>query len=431
RSDWEGHLWFGTTLCEEPELANERAILLNNLGDILFQQGDMAGAAGIHATISGMGLQGPARLIEISATIRAIDGLLYQNQPQKARLLFEEFTHALPQMNLPEDAAIMARAHSHFIEGVLLRYDGRLHEALHCMTGGIELLQPVTQLPPGILAELYRLRGLTAWSLGQYLQAKQDLRQATAIYRQQHDLFSVSLASGNLGLVYWSQSQLNRAERITRYSLRVARQVGADLQEIAQTGNLGLVYLSKGWCRRAKKLFDRQISKARENIVTSEQQRGQDNRALALFHLGQPQQALHHLEARLDGTDNPVSQGDIYLTLSRCYNSLGDRPRALLAAEQGLHISHQTHSVPLQIVALRVLAECRPGQAVSLLEDALALARERRRGLDVAACLLMLGHHRRDASLWERGRRILQNYEADAWLQGKSLLEPPHVIAIS
>nr|MCU0514895.1 hypothetical protein [Anaerolineae bacterium] len=28
RSDWEGHLWFGTTLCEEPELANERAILL-------------------------------------------------------------------------------------------------------------------------------------------------------------------------------------------------------------------------------------------------------------------------------------------------------------------------------------------------------------------------------------------------------------------
>jgi hypothetical protein len=43
----------------------------------------------------------------------------------------------------------------------------------------------------------------------------------------------------------------------------------------------------------------------------------------------------------------------------------------------------------------------------------------------------MLGHHRRDASLWERGRRILQNYEADAWLQGKSLLEPPHVIAIS
>ncbi len=110
--------------------------------------------------------------------------------------------------------------------------------------------------------------------------------------------------------------------------------------------------------------------------------------------------------------------------MSRCYRLLGDVKRGRPFAQQALALARETHSLPLEILALRCLAEYPEENPHSCLRRALRLARHSHRQLDQAACGLALAHLDADAALWARAAYLLEKCGADGWLVGHNDHQP-------
>ncbi|MBI5666816.1 MAG: tetratricopeptide repeat protein [Chloroflexi bacterium] len=316
------------------------------------------------------------------------------------------------------------------------RRAGLLEQAVIYADRAVRRLDDYPDTDPHLRALAYRVRGVFEWAKGLNDDALRDLREAARLYTRLGDPFGRALALGNLGLVYRTTGELDAAETATRRAVQAARQMNLAWLLTREIGNLGLVSLFQGRLKEAERLVNRHLKLASRLGIESEVGRAKGNLGVIKLHQGQYETARDLLE-----WDRAVSEAKglleglavVCTNLGRCYGCLGDGKRALDEAERALALARQLGSRALEIMALRVLAECVPPErGKSLLRRAHGLAEGRR--FDRAACLLALAALEDDTSrrarLWEVGRRHLVLMGAGTWLSGHSPEDPPRLPAL-
>lgn len=122
---------------------------------------------------------------------------------------------------------------------------------------------------------------------------------------------------------------------------------------------------------------------------------------------------------------------ETYVHLSCCLYGLDHQEDAETAVSQAAQMAHKIDSPTLHSMILRCQALFVPApEAVTLMQQALKNARQSRRRLDEAHCLLLLagfadGQQR--TALWAAGAAIMHEIGAEAWLNGRSPDNPPTI----
>ena len=364
-----------------------------------------------------------------SATLRSLA------RYDEAQAIIDEIRADLARMERPRPAAraAMAIALLDLEEMDLLRYFKRLDDALALGESLIARLAAVEGVDPHDLAMVYLRRATIVWVSGRYQAAAEDLRRSAKLYRAAGNSLQAVFAGGNLGVVYYSMSRYVEAEALMLAAIRAAEETNARYRLVSDLGDLSVVYIALGRMDLAYDYTDRMVRLAGELGNTAELSRGRGNRGYALLGLGRYEEALPDIEFSLDlYRQQGRIEGILVTTIDLIIylRGIGDEEQAARVAEENYAAARRESYPHLHIVTARCLALFPPAERQrTLLEEALALAREHERPLDEAGCLFSLAGLAEDATarnaLYGEGVRLLQQMGATGWLAGKSPANPP------
>lgn len=406
------------------------------LAAILMHTGRVDRATSAMMTALDTARRSGAPVLIARAVTGAVDILMKQGTVDRARELL---------LSVREDPVLAAAegidqadawGHLDLALANVSRRAGLLEQAVWYADRAVRRLDDFPEADPYLRALAYRVRGIFEWSKGLNDDALRDLQEAARQYTRLDDPFGRALALGNLGLVYRNAGNLEAAETATRCAVAAAKQMNLAWLLTREIGNLGLVSLFQGRLKEAERLVNHHLRLASRLGIETEVGRAKGNLGVIKLHLGQYEAARELLE-----WDRAVSEARGLLeglavtcaNLSRCYADLGDRKQAQADGKRALALAQQVGSKPLEIMALRVLAECVPPErGKPLLCRAYRLATGRR--FDRAACLLSLAGLEADsdrrARLWDVGCRQIIQAGAAAWVKGYSAGDPPRLPAL-
>lgn len=334
----------------------------------------------------------------------------------------------------PPREYILANSYLDIRQANDLRISGQLSEALALISNSLQNVLALT--PPadtGLIGNIYEARGVFYWANNQFPEALQDLQQARACYESIGHTMGLSSLIANLGLVYIRMARFDEAEQITRSSLKEARQHRSLSNELRHLADLGSVYWLRGQFAEAQPYFQQQLKLAEETQETLQIFLARNNLACLDLYAGHPERALAGLQKAVDDfrSKNWVEAliGAL-MDLSMCNYALGRVTQAQQLADEAQQLANQNQSRALQMLTLRVAAH------VGLLESpfeglerAYQMAVQLRRPFDQAACLLQQVRHAptpaRRAACWQSGVQLLNEFGAQAWLEGHSIENPP------
>ncbi len=436
-ADWKRECRFAAQVSAEMHLPAQQAAFLGYLSGILFAIGqvDEATKTGGNALSLARETRAVSPLMNTGEILVAI--LLNQGKQEAARQLLYRLDADLKQWQphiSPREYTI-GWARLTLQQTVFLRLQGRSTEAIALASQAVEGLKRLMPQDIHLLADAHKHRATMYWAQGQYALAIRDLKYALEFYSQEGDIYAEGITSGNLGLVYWSISELDNAEQSLLRSVKTTEQLNARWRLTVDVGNLGLVYLSRGQLDQALRYIQRQISLAEQTGHFKEQVRGYDNRGIVYLMQGRLREALADFTRYSDSVkqeQSPEGIGCGYVNLSWCYADLGETSRAVQLAHDALAIADEIHAASLKTIALRCLAEYETGeQKISILREALSLAKSLDRKLDEAGCCLALSAAvplpEEKTSCWNTGVALLQKIGATAWLKEHSPENPPRI----
>lgn len=371
---------------------------------------------GVAGAVAAAALRAMARYEEAQALI------------QQTRAIMERTPSPRPAVR-----AALATAMLDLEQMDLHRTFKRLPAALALGEALITRLSAVAGIDPHDLANAYVRRATIIWVSGQYEAAADDLQRAAALFRQAGDPLQATFAEANLGTVYYSMSRYGPAEAYKLAAVRAAEEVNARAQLVSEFGDLSTIYIALGRMDAALDYTNRMIALATELGNDAELSRGRGNRGYALLGLGRYDEALDDItfglelyrqQGRLEGTI--ITTVDLILYL----RGMGRAEEAAQLAQDNYDAAWRETFPHLRIVTARCLALFRPpAEQATLLRQALALAQEHGRPLDVAGCLFSLSaiaaNADEQATLFRQGAALLEQMECAGWLVGRSPADPP------
>lgn len=329
-----------------------------------------------------------------------------------------------------------ARARFNLHRAALLRIESRLTEALQAAHAALIALSSRPRQDP-LFTEALQMRGTLYWTRGENHLAAQDFRRAAEILEQLGDSFEAVNVRGDLGLIHWSMAEYDTAEALIRQSVIACEQSDAQWRLVRSVGNLVAVQLSRGRLLDALEYDRRHIEIAQRIGDASELARAVGNRGSILLYLGRCAEALPDLLKTLAQFRNMGRQELVAVScieLGLCYAGLKNPTLGLYYTQKAQSICESLKEQPaLQIHWRRGMAFLHPPRvAVPWLEEALAVARETRRPLDEAACLLDLGGKQNTPEqalpYWLEAEKILIRIGAQNWLSGQTPIRPPFLM---
>ena len=351
----------------------------------------------------------------------------------------DTLTSAKEAMNSAASSGAIRDAHGRALlqieEMDLMRHFGRLPEALALGEQLVATLKAIPDLDLHEFATALRRRATILWAAGQYAAAAADLTRSAELFRQVGDPLGAVFSEGNLGLVYFSMGDLDLAEAIKVRAVRAAEDLNAGWWLVRDLGELSGIYMYRGqldttlvYCRRHVELArlyndERQLAQAR------------DNRGVTLMLLGRYEEAHPDIEAALSYfQEHGPAESLVAATLDMALylRSVNEPERAALLAEENFSRARQLGYPVLHMLTSRCLAmfKSRDDQ-VRLLQEALALAREHDRKMDIAGSLFSLSAITGDAAegdrLYDQAALMLREMGTEGWLIGHSRDNPPHL----
>ena len=427
---WEEMLRFGVMATDSKWEPARYFALLAELSHLLFDTGRLEQALDIALQVVTHSAAANAPTPFARAASLAVQVLMRQGKMGDAQHILEQVE---PQLKQAADASA-ALAYLYVARSSFLRRQGDLDRALLWADRAVTAAEAPSDSDLHLSGDTYHFRGVMRWARGEYALAAADLDRAAALYASSGDRYAEASVQGNLGLVYWSMGELDRAESLFRHIIAVAEQHKARWQIAVHVGNMGLVYLSRGKLELALSYSERHLHVATQNGDIQEIMRARGIRGTTLLHQGNIAAALADLDAErafCEERGSPEGLVCNYVSYVRCLAALGRGGEALALAQQALDIA-RTSSPSIQVLALRSLAEWSPvAQRELMLREALSLAQRMGRQLDQAACLLSLAAlkaGKEQASLWSKGKRLLEKIGAVAWLAGHSPQNPPQIV---
>ena len=431
---WELELEQALPILAAFDQAAKQAELMTYLAEIQFRTGRLETA--VHTSRAALNLAWENQVITAwaAAGSRTILALNRLGQNDEARRLLTGMETQLATADFVADMRERLEAVGYLLlrRMVFMRYDGQAAAAAREAQIIVEQLAALPQSDRRLLATLYTDMATMLWVTDQYETAVTALKQAIAIYTELGAKYEAITTRGNLGLVYWSMARLPEAEAAIRESLQLAESLNARWRLLNEIGNLCAISFSQGNLAQALHYTQRHLKLASAANDAAEINRAQGNRALAHLYLGNFAAALPDLEASLVQLRTLGLQqqlAETYLHLGCCFYGLGRLAEAKTAVYQAEQTVGAIKSPALEGLLLRCHALLAPlPEAFTLLEKALAVARQSRRRLDEARCYLRLStlssDHRRD-EFWEAGVVILHEIGATAWLENCSQDKPP------
>ncbi len=327
----------------------------------------------------------------------------------------------------------LARAYEVLAHMQILRRQGRFQAGVDAANRILASLQNSPIPDKFLLARLWAYKAILEWDLDRFADAVKSLQHARQLYHRMGDRFAEGCALGDIGLVYWSMFELEHAERALRQSLRISEESNARMRMVVEIGNLGLVYLTRGDLSSAVRYLQRQYTLARRTDYQNEINRARGNLGIAYFCQRKYRRSLPLTLAdrEFSRQHNLLASWGLASTYLGVIYAMLDSPadsRRMFA--EALEVADSTGSDVFRALVWRAQALTLPEkEAVFHLRRALEVAMQHHRSLDEAACLFLLAHHTRDAarraSWWQRGREILRQLQATAWLQQVSPENPP------
>lgn len=434
--EWEQELRFTIPLAARLNLAHRQAELQANLINILYLAGrwDELLAEGETALAGAQACGAWEALVYIGKIMISV---LFSREQKAAAAHYTALIDQMLQQAEGPNAPLAQLLWKAFnIRD--LRYQGQWAAALDLASQVIEQMAALPDIHPNILADAYVDRSNLHWACDAYAASAQDLHQAINLVAQQGYRFAEMAMRGNLGVTYWSMGELPAAKAVLGECIQMSEQLHMYWRLAYDVGTLALVYLAQGQFAEALMLAERHLALSRKTQYPFEIARAQGNCATIRLCLGQYQRARQELEEEFifnERNNPPRAQVPTLTSLSWCYHLLGQTAKAWAYAEQAYQ-SAQPEFPSLRIVALRNLAYLHPPETrAPLLREALALAQQCQRKLDIAACLLSLAELAAQPveqnALWKAGADILYAIEASAWLQNCSPRQPPRIIPLA
>ena len=371
-----------------------------------------------------------AKLVTVSGGAW-ISALISKGKLSQAEDILQEMEQHLSLAN--QDPQIqMARAILYLQKAILLRHENKLPDALEMLTAVVDSLSPVNPLTRSIFFEAVETRAVFYRASGNYDAALVDLYELQNKYISDGEQLAQSSLHGNRGLVYWSMANYNDAERELLSAIEITEKHKAYPLLSRQLGPLSLIYLAKGEIEKALRFVERQIEIATITNNHFEKTLACANRSCMLIYAHRANEALPDL---LSSLSEMLVQGQKELTISAhldlaiCYYTLGDFPNSRSHAQQAYESSIQGDNKINQMLAMRALALSDDTQeSISLLNQALQIAKDNRKVLDEAACLLCLSQIEPNIGLkekyWTDAACLLERIGAEKWLDGKNIGQP-------
>ncbi len=315
----------------------------------------------------------------------------------------------------------------------LYRHFGRLLDAVELGEQLVALLNREGQVDAYTRAVALRRRATILWAAGRFSQAAEDLRESARLFTALGDSFGAIFSEGNLGLVYYSMARYDEAEAAKLRAIRAAEQLDARWWLVREIGELAGIYMARGELATALTYCDRQVELARQLRDEAQLGNAKGNRGVTLLLLGRYEEAhpdiaesLRHFEQ--DGRTEGVTSATVDMTIYLW--GVDKLAEAAQLAATNYERARRLGQPVLCLLTGRCLAlfgstETREG----LLWEALELARQLNRPLDIAGCLFSLAAlaspgRTRDA-LYAEAEALLKAIGAPTWLNGRSPDNPP------
>ncbi|MBN1919600.1 MAG: hypothetical protein JW892_00020 [Anaerolineae bacterium] len=430
---WEALLKFCLNItASRSDLSVEHLSLLDEWAQLCFATGRLAQAQEITLQILQ---QAPLLLTaEVLTLARALDLfldiLISQNRLVEAA---EWLTRA---ENWFTPTAPRARAYWHMGQGKLARRQRLFTVAQNEILEALKILEQLPQ-DPEQLGAAYNLLGIIHWNKEEFPAAVETLQQAAHWYMTAGNLVTATSIQGNLGLVYWGMQKFRWAEISVRRAIAISETLGARWRLMIDLETLGATYLACGKAHLALECFDKQLQMATQLEDRLTHYRAHGNRGLALTALSCYSEGLQELEFELQFSHVHGSELGMLcnaMTRVRCLAKLNRETEAEALAREVLIRAHAIGHQGAIIAALRCLAQQVPKeQRAALLQEALNLAQQRRSKLDEAACWLLLAEittGQEQRAYWRRGKRLLKEIGASAWLDGYTPSSPPYILGL-
>ena len=437
--DWKAALEFAAREFARQDQPQRQAEMLSHLAALLQLTGQIDQAVATGEQALALARAHRAAIVFAQAGMNLVLTFRSMEQPEQARALRQELAAELALMfpHVPARDLAVANAHLGLLDLRYLRDQGRLDEAVAEASRILAALEALEEQESRLLADVYSERAILYWSQDDYARAIDDLDRAIQIALEEGDPYAAERNYGNLGLILWSMSEYDRAEEAIRQRIAACERENNRWFLAQNVGNLGLVYLARGDLETAMLYLERHLAMSTRLKDTSEIRRARGNRGIVRMCQGEYQAAVADLETWIDFAGHTGARGAFAvdsLNLSHCYAQLGQVDRAIQITENVLQIARESGSQVIRGLALRHLADYGPAhERAGYLQQALEIAREYRRRLDEADCLLALAGLAQDsqeqARLWEQGVAILTQIGATAWLESASPDHPPHIPA--
>lgn len=319
---------------------------------------------------------------------------------------------------------------------VVLRQKMEIQYALQITSSLLSTMQKCELDSPSNIAEILRLRGTLLWMQQDYVASIRDFETAIFLLEQIDDLVNAAAARGEMGVVQWNMGDYSLSKVNFQHRVRILEQQNARLELVRAIGDMAIVYLAQK-DSLALDYINEQLRQARMINDEAEISRALGNRGsfytyltrqfdLALMDL---EQSMQYFREQQKFAAMAATQFDF----SVCYSQL-QKPdlaeNALIAAETLI----QQHDLNwLQIIQDRCTAFVRPDKnAVNRLVTALELSRQTGHRLNEAGCLFQLvslvSDQREQQRLWQEGTTLLTQIQAERWLIGADVKNPPFII---
>lgn len=366
-----------------------------------------------------------------SKVVAALRGLGRYDEAQDTLASVEEAVNSAVSSGATHDAQGRALLQ---MEGMdLMRHFGRLPEALALGEELVTALEAIPDLNSHELATALRRRSTILWAAGQYPAAVADLTRSAELFRQADDPLAAVFSEGNLGIVYFSMGRLDLAEAIKARAVRAAEELNAGWWFVHDIGELSGIYMYRGQLETALTYCQRHVDLAQ--LYNNERQLAQarNNRGVTLMLLNRHDEARPDIEDSLTYfRDEGIIESTVSATLDMALflRATDEWERATALAEEGFVQANRLDSPILRILTTRCLALFRPpAEQKRLLREALDMAEAHERRMDVAGCLFSLAALENDAAgrvrLYDQAAAMLREMDAEAWLAGHSVVDPP------
>lgn len=350
---------------------------------------------------------------------------------EKSRTRFRTDLHA---QDVPrEDAAAWLLFNQSWLE--LLRERGQTGAALALVDEMIALDRRLGAMDRIQTADLLTHRSTLLWVLARYAESAADLTACIQLYREAGDLLNAAARQGNLGLVYWSMGQLDLAEVNLKSALAACRKFGLEQMFTYVTGNLGLVYFLQGHLDQAIQITGEHIERAKKLNFVSDVNRGLCNLAMMRYYQGDYQFPLDVYASTREYYEKRGLRDSHYAHFNwaaLCHQQLGEHEKAVELVNQAIRAAREHGSLLLEQISQRCLASLLPReQREAPLLRSLHLAEQTGRKTEIAATWLALAavfaDEERRAQAWKTGSDLLREIGAGAWLEGRSMQDPPFI----